>query len=187
MDAFSYLSVLLSIILGLAITQVLMGFRGLMQSRRHIASYWPALTWSLLVLVIAVQGWWSMFDLRRHQDWTFVEFAIVLAQTIVEYLLAALVLPDFAPREAVDLRTHYYDHHRWFFGLLATLIAVSVAKSLVVYGQWPPPGDAAFHAAFLAMGVAGAATANARLHETLALLGALAIGGYIALLFTHLH
>ena len=32
MDAFSYLSVLLSIILGLAITQVLQGFRGLMLS-----------------------------------------------------------------------------------------------------------------------------------------------------------
>ena len=33
MDAFSYLSVLLSIILGLAITQVLQGFRGLMLAR----------------------------------------------------------------------------------------------------------------------------------------------------------
>ena len=30
MDAFSYLSVLLSIIVGLAITQVLTGFRGIM-------------------------------------------------------------------------------------------------------------------------------------------------------------
>lgn len=187
MDAFSYLSVLLSIILGLAITQVLMGFRGLMQSRRRTIAYWPAVVWSVLILVIAVQGWWSMFDLRRHQDWTFVEFAIVLGQTIVEYLLAALVLPDFAPREAVDLREHYYDHHRWFFGLLALLIVVSVAKSLVVYGQWPPPADAAFHAAFLAMGVAGATTANRRVHEALTLLGALAIGSYIALLFTHLH
>lgn len=33
MDAFSYLSVLISIILGLAVTQVLQGFRGLMLAR----------------------------------------------------------------------------------------------------------------------------------------------------------
>jgi hypothetical protein len=187
MDAFSYLSVLLSIILGLAITQVLMGFRGLMQSRRRTVAYWPAVAWAVLILVIAVQGWWSMFELRRHADWTFIEFATVLGQTIVEYLLAALVLPDFAPRETVDLRGHYYDHHRWFFGLLALLIVVSVAKSLVVYGHWPPPLDAAFHVAFLVMGATGAVTTNRRVHESLAVFGTLAIGSYIALLFTHLH
>jgi hypothetical protein len=186
MSTFEYLSVLLSIILGLAITQVLMGFRGLMQSRRSTRWYWPAVTWAVLVLVIAVQGWWSMFDLRRHEDWTFAEFAIVLGQTIVEYLLAALVLPDFAPRETVDLREHYYDHHRWFFGLLILLIVVSVVKSLIVYGQWPPPADAAFHAVFLAMGVSGAVATNRRLHEGLTVLGALAIASYIVLLFTHL-
>jgi hypothetical protein len=37
MGEFSYLSVLLSIILGLAITQILQGFRGLLQSRKLFA------------------------------------------------------------------------------------------------------------------------------------------------------
>jgi hypothetical protein len=35
MDAFSYLSVLLSIIIGLAITQVLQGYRGLLLARHR--------------------------------------------------------------------------------------------------------------------------------------------------------
>ncbi len=39
MDAFSYLSVLLSIILGFAITQVLHGFRDLMQARARLRLY----------------------------------------------------------------------------------------------------------------------------------------------------
>jgi hypothetical protein len=187
MGAFEYLSVLLSIILGLAITQVLGGFRGLMQSRRRTRAYAPAVTWAVLVLVIAVQGWWSMFDLRRHEEWTFLEFAIVLAQTIVEYLLAALVLPDFVPGEHVDLEEHYHDHRRWFFGLLVALVLVSVVKSLVVYRQWLPPADAAFHAVFLAMGIAGALLPGRRAHAAFAVLGSLAIGTYIALLFTRLH
>jgi len=37
MDEFSYLSVLLSVILGLAVTQILKGFRGLLLSRAHSA------------------------------------------------------------------------------------------------------------------------------------------------------
>ena len=36
MDAFSYLSVLISIILGLAVTQILKGFRGIVLSRARL-------------------------------------------------------------------------------------------------------------------------------------------------------
>jgi hypothetical protein len=42
-DAFSYLSVLLSIIIGLAITQVLQGYRALLLSRAHVKLYAPPL------------------------------------------------------------------------------------------------------------------------------------------------
>lgn len=186
MDAFSYLSVLLSIILGLAITQVLKGFRGLMQSRARLRMYWPTVVWSILVLVIAVQSWWAMFDLRHHEDWTFFAFSVVLAQTIVVYLLAALVLPDFFGETGFDLRAHYYDHQRWFFAQLIALIVASLAKSRVVYGEWPHPLDLGFHLVFAVTGIACALVRNARFHEVMAATGVLSIGAYIALLFTHL-
>jgi hypothetical protein len=125
MDAFSYLSVLISLILGLAITQVLKGIRGLMHARTRLKSYWPAVIWAILIVVISVQSWWAMFGLRWHSDWTFLEFSIVLAQTIDLYLLAALVLPDFFGDTVVDLREHYYAHRRWFFSLLVLLIAIT--------------------------------------------------------------
>ncbi|HEY6940755.1 hypothetical protein [Dokdonella sp.] len=186
MDAFSYLSVLLSIILGLAITQVLKGFRGLMQSRARLRMYWPTVVWAILVLVIAVQSWWAMFDLRDHRDWTFLAFSIVLAQTIVVYLLAALVLPDFFGETGFDLRAHYYDHHRWFFALLVALIGVSIVKGRFVYGEWPLPLDLAYHLVFATTGVVCAYTRHARFHEVMTVVGVVSIGSYIAILFTHL-
>lgn len=187
MDAFSYLSVLLSIILGLAITQVLKGFRGLMQARARLRTYWPAVAWSVLVLVIAVQSWWAMFGLRHHEDWTFFAFSVVLAQTIVVYLLAALVLPDFFGDEAVDLREHYYGHHRWFFALLVLLIAVSLAKDPVLDGHLTDAVNMGFQLAFAAIAAGGAVTRAPRYHEVATAVGAFGIGSYIALLFTHLH
>ena len=48
MDAFSYLSVLISVILGFAIQQVLLGYRALILSRRRIRFYAPPLIWSVL-------------------------------------------------------------------------------------------------------------------------------------------
>jgi hypothetical protein len=186
MDAFSYLSVLLSIILGLAITQVLKGFRGLMQSRARLRMYWPTVVWSVLVLVIAVQSWWAMFDLRDHRDWTFLAFSVVLSQTIVVYLLAALVLPDFFGETGFDLRAHYYDHHRWFFALLVALIGVSIVKSRFVYGEWPLPLNFAYHLVFATTGLVCACTRNARFHEAMTVVAVFSIGSYIALLFTYL-
>jgi len=187
MDAFSYLSVLLSIILGLAITQVLKGFRGLMQARARLRMYWPTVVWSILVLVIAVQSWWAMFGLRHHQDWTFFAFSIVLSQTIVVYLLAALVLPDFFGDEAIDLREHYYGHRRWFFALLVLLIVVSLAKDPILDGHLTDALNMGFQLAFAAFAAIGALTRNARYHEAATIFGGASIAIYIALLFTHLH
>ena len=51
MDAFSYLSVLLSVILGLAIQQVLLGYRGLALLRRRMTWYAPP---SLFLLLASI-------------------------------------------------------------------------------------------------------------------------------------
>src|SRR5689334_1432965 len=186
MDAFSYLSVLISLILGLAITQVLKGFRGLMQARTRLRNYWPAVIWAVLIVVISVQSWWSMFGLRYHTDWTFFEFSAVLMQTIILYLLAALVLPDVFGDSDVDLRQHYYGHRRWFFALLAILIVSSIVKQLVVEGKLPRPLDLGFHIVFAASAVSGIVIARPRFHEYLAVQGVVIICAYIGLLFTHL-
>ena len=71
MESFDYLSVLLSIILGLAITQVLLGFRGLILTRVKVKLYLPAVIWAGLVLLIAIQAWWASFGLRTRGNWTF--------------------------------------------------------------------------------------------------------------------
>lgn len=51
LDSFDYLSVLLSIGIGLAITQVLQGLRVLMLSRETARLYAPSLIWAALILL----------------------------------------------------------------------------------------------------------------------------------------
>src|SRR6266404_5872392 len=131
MDEFSYLSVLISVILGLAVTQILQGFRGLVLSRARIRIYWPVMVWAGLVLLVCFQNWWSMFGMRNRHDWTFQQFAMVLLQTILIYLVAGLVFPDFFGETTVDLKESFYAHYRWFFSLAVASIVVSVGKDIV--------------------------------------------------------
>src|SRR5262249_24586022 len=67
MDEFGYLSVLVSVILGLAVAQILKGFRGLLLSRARARIYWPVIGWAALLLLICFQSWWAMFELRHYQ------------------------------------------------------------------------------------------------------------------------
>ncbi len=187
MDAFSYLSVLLSIILGLAITQILQGFRDLMQARSRLRLYWPPLLWAILLGVICVQEWWAMFTWRSYMHWTFTGFSMMLAQTVATYLAAALVLPDVRGDEPIDLRSYYYANHRWFFVMGVITILVSIGKDLVLNGHLPqPPLDFAAQLVFLAVFGTGALTARERVHEALAPSATLLFVAYIAVLFTRL-
>ena len=55
-ESFNYLSVLLAIVLGLAMTQVLQGLRGLILTRARVKLYLPTLIWAGLMLLLAIQG-----------------------------------------------------------------------------------------------------------------------------------
>jgi len=151
MDQFSYLTVLISIILGLGITQLLSGLGRLLQARRNVRLYWPALAWVGILLVVHVQTWWAMFGLRSFQNWTFVSFLLVLLQPIVLYLLSALVLPDPGSETALNLRDHYFAHARWFFILAVSLLAVSLLRDLVLAGSLPNTLNVIAHGMFFAL------------------------------------
>lgn len=185
-DAFNYLSVLLSIILGLGITQILKGFRGLVLSRARVVRYWPALVWAASLLLIAVQSWWAMFQMRTIPVWTFPMFAVVLLQTTLTYMLAALVLPDFFGEQTVDLRAHYYAHRSLFFGLFVLVLATSIGKEWALYRKWPDRIDLAFQSGFIALSLGGAFIAREWFHKLFCVIGAGTFVVYIAVLFGQL-
>jgi hypothetical protein len=186
LDAFSYLSVLISIILGLGITQILTGLGRLLQSRHRTRMYWPSVLWAGLLLQIDVQAWWSMFGLRHYNDWTFGGFFVVLLQPITLYLLAALVLPEFSTADGVDLETTYYGHARWFFGLALFLLVVSLSKDLILNHRLPGAPNLLSHGVFLLLWTTALVTVNRRAHEVVAVLSQIFGLIYTGMLFAHL-
>ena len=186
MDEFSYLSVLLSIIIGLAVTQILQGFRLRMLSHARIKEYWPTRLWAVTLLLICTQAWWAMFDLRNRHDWEFAQFLVLLAQTVVLYLAAGLVFPDFPPNETVDLREHYFAQRKRFFGLLVAAATISILRDLELNHALPHTTNLIFHCAFIVSMLGAILTTNEWYHKGLALLTAAGIVNYITTLFARL-
>jgi hypothetical protein len=189
-EEFQYLAVLLSIVLGLGVTQLLTGIGRLAQARGRVRAYWPPLVWIVMLLLIHVQSWWAMFELRAHVGWTFLKFLVVLLTPLTLYLMAALALPDVAEAagegQVLDLRTHYYAQTRWFFGAAAGVIVSSLLRPIAFDGRLPLDLDRGLQVAFLVLTGAAAVVRRPRYHEAMTAGGAVLLVAYVVLLFARL-
>ena len=186
MDPFSYLSVILAVVLGLAITQILSGFRGLILTRAKIKPYGPTLIWAFTALLIPIQAWWADFAMHTQASWSFLALLVSLLQAISIYMIAALVLPDMSGETVIDLRQHFLEHRYWFFGAVLGSIVFSLLKTFVLSGHLPSRADTAFQFAYGAVAIAAAMIRSERFHKILAPIAAAMFIVYIAALFSRL-
>jgi hypothetical protein len=186
MDAFSYLSVLLSIILGLAVTQILQGYRAVLLARGRVKHSATVLIWSGLLLIFVAQAWWASFTLRDHAEWSFVTFVVILAQMGLLYMSAALIFPDIPADGAVDLADHFDRHRGAFFGFIIAMLSASLLKSVALDGRLPPPTDLLFHFLLAMIGLVGITIRHARMQLFLACVTATLFVAYVATLFARL-
>ena len=118
MDAFSYLSVMLSIVLGLGLTQLFAGIGNLVQIRRRVKRYWLHTLWVLLLIVLHVHMWWSFWGLRGVTHWTYATFVYVMIGPALLVIASHIIIPELLG-ERIDVRRHYFDTAPLFFGILA--------------------------------------------------------------------
>jgi hypothetical protein len=132
MDPFSYLSVLISIVLALGMTRVLAGVGDMLQARSHRRIYWVYAVWIVNLFLYLVVAWWIFYRWRNQQTWTFFLFVFVLTSPTILYLASLLLFPREGDVDlAVDYKTHYYANHRAFFILFALFTPVDVVDSLL--------------------------------------------------------
>jgi hypothetical protein len=186
MDAFSYLSVLNSIVLGLALASLLAGFAGLVRARGRVVMYWPLAAQMCLLFLIQVQLWWALFVLRNVTHWNFIGFLVVLMQPVLVYLATAFLVPDVREDETLDLREAYFREARWYFTAILLVLADSLAKNLVLTGRLQNPTDLVGHAVFAFICAAGILSRRDFVHKLIAPLALLFFTAYIALLFASL-
>lgn len=185
-DEFSYLSVLIGLILGLGITKLMEGIGHLVQLRQRIVWYWPLNVWVAALLIFHLQAWWAMYELRHISDWTFTAFLIVLIQPVLLFLLSALALPDVSDIEQIDLRTSFIDHATFTFRIATLMVFSSLLKEYWLYHRLPHVTNLTFHSLFVALFIVGSFDGGERRYEWVVFLIALILLLYIYLLFTQL-
>jgi hypothetical protein len=173
MNAFDYLSVLISIILALAMTRVLGGVGEMLQARSQRHIYWVHVIWIINLFLYLVVEWWIFYRWRNQQPWTFLLFIFVLIGPTLLYLASILLFPrEAALDESVDYKTHYYANHRAFFIIFGLYGPVDVVDTLLKgvphFLEQGPPYVVSTTVFIVGMTIA-AITKNERYHQFYAL------------------
>ena len=132
MNAFEYLSVLISIILALGMTRVLAGVAEMLQGRTRRGIYWVHVIWIVNLFIYLVIAWWIFYRWRNQQEWTFFLFVFVLISPTILYLASMLLFPrESSAAGSLDYKAHYYANHRAFFILFSLFTAVDIFDTLL--------------------------------------------------------
>ena len=126
MDSFEYLSVFLSILLGLAVTHLVVGTVSIIQERAITKVYWVHLLWVANGLAYITQAWWFFNIWDGLESWSMSIFYLLFGYTL---LLTAFVSLLFPIRSSVtDYRTYFYEIYRWFFGIQFLWLCLDVVE-----------------------------------------------------------
>ena len=185
-DAFAYLSVLLSIILGLAIAEVLQGYGTLLLSRSRVKLYAPPLIWSVMMLMMATQFWWASFGLAAREHWDFAAFSAVLLQTVMMYMGTTVVLPKNASDEPIDLKAHYFREATPFFTFGLLFLLAGFVKDWLLDQSFVRPLSLPFMGFFTALTALALLVRKPIVHEIIAPVMAVAITTFFLFLFMRL-
>lgn len=133
-NAFAYLSVLVSIIVGLGMAHILSAAVRLVHNRKRVKFYWPTLVWAVNIFGLLTLLWWADFSLNGHEHWTFASFLCTLALPAVLYVAAGVMLPAADVRADDDLRAAYDDNRVWFLALISGAIVLSFVQTYLLDG-----------------------------------------------------
>ena len=106
---------LISIVVGLGLTELLLTFYRLIQARRRVTWDPLPLAWALLILVAVVNYWWGIrASMAGASGLTTGEFMLVMISPIFIFLTCAAALPKVEAAGPIDMKAAYADERTAF-------------------------------------------------------------------------
>jgi hypothetical protein len=185
-DVFAYLSVLVSIIIGLGMAHLLAAMVRIIHDRSRIRIYWPSLVWATNLFLILTLTWWTDFSLSTHRQWNFAAFLTTLSLPAILYVVSGLVLPASHEGGNGDMRVVYFENRVWFQSLAASSIALSFLQTYLLDGHIDMNLDAGLKLVVLAIAMIPIFTKADWVQKVVALFSLAWVLSYIFLLFANL-
>lgn len=122
-----YITTFISIIVGLAVADLLLSLHRLLRRRSEITWYWIPPALAVFMLLLSLNFWWGSYSwVTSLRTISVLEFSPVLLQVVVLFLFVASVLPDEVPA-GLNLQQWYFQNSAYIWTLGAILWALVTA------------------------------------------------------------
>jgi len=131
MGLFEFLMILISVVIGLALSEILTGAAGMLRDRDSIRFYWIHILFQLGVFVALLQQWWESWNFVDIVEIRFLSVLTLLLPSVILYLIAHLLNPR--PMTNANLKEYYYRQAPILWGLaIGGTILGTFVKPLVI-------------------------------------------------------
>lgn len=131
-NPFEYVSILISLILGLGITQILSSFTDLMYHYKKVKFYWPHSIWVIFILFLHIQDWYITFQLQHKKLWYLTDLLFILLYPIALFAVAKMLLPTNQSEENFNMRAYYKSQFPIIFFIFSLAIVISIIFNIVL-------------------------------------------------------
>ncbi len=134
MIAYTHLSMIAFVILGLSMVRLLIAFSSLLSKNHNddpdddVSFYWPHTAISFITFFTIILFWWTSYPLRDlnyfpNSGWNLFTFLLYLSVPFIFFMVSEVVVPHEDETKAieVDLKEYYYKHHKVILGLAVAL------------------------------------------------------------------
>ena len=145
MVAYSHLSMIAFVILGLSMVRLMINYSSLLAKNYNdspdddVYFYWPHTAISFITFFTIILFWWTSFPLRDlayfpNDGWNLFTFLLYLSVPFLFFMVSEVVAPqpETYKDKSVDLREYYYDNHRVILGL-AWMLQVMLLANLFIF------------------------------------------------------
>jgi hypothetical protein len=132
MSVLEYASSFISIIVGLAIADLLTSFHRLLRVDARVIWYWLVPAAAAYLLLVTVDFWWGAFRwFEKVRALSMAQFLPILLAAIILFLVTAAVLPDEIPDNGLDLHSWYDSNRRhiWTLWSIGLFLVVALQAS----------------------------------------------------------
>ena len=130
--------ILVSIIVGLGLTDLLGNFSRLVRHRARVRWDGLPLAWALFALLLVVNYWWGLYlgSAGVTSVTTAAAFLAAILLPTLLYLICTSALPEEVPAQGLDLGESYLAGCRFFLGLVVAYFVVVSVQGIMLDGGW---------------------------------------------------
>jgi len=142
MAPFDFVCAFYSVVLGVAVAQLMTSVGRLIEVRDQVRTYWVHSLWVVIILLVDVNSWLAMWDVRKAQSWKVSSFVLLVALLASIYITTVVLFPRIPESGGqIDLEAHYYKNRRIFFVANAAgwTLALLCNLTFLPIGSWLSP------------------------------------------------